>query len=135
MKAFVKLAMFGVIASALYPSVARATNIQTIFCGVHQVSVITASGVNQPMLVVSCVNSLPNTGIHYYAYPLLSTNVPVFQAFMTLLSAQMSANQITSNANHWINPVVITVDMDDTSGNNWGCGSANCRTILNIDAF
>ena len=131
MKAFVKLAMLAIIAGAMYPAVAHATNIQTVRCGIGQVYVVTST--NLPMLVIACAPN-PNTP-PYYAYPLLSTNAPIFQAFMTLITAQASANQITAHANNWTNALLITVDMDDTSGNNWGCGAANCRTILNIETF
>ena len=131
---FVRFMLCGICAIVMHPALGRATNIQSVQCAVHTISISTASvQFNQPRLTVSCVT--PNNGIPYYAYPLLSNNAALFQALVALISAQGNANQVTIDISSKWNPISITYDDDDKSGNNWGCGSANCRTILSVDVL
>jgi hypothetical protein len=133
-KAFVRFMLCGICAIVMHPALGRATNIQSVSCAMHTVSISTASvPYNQPRLTVSCVT--PNNGIPHYACPLLSNNAALFQALAALISAQGNANQVTMDISSKWNPILITYDDDDKSGNNWGCGSANCRTILSVDVL
>jgi FlaG/FlaF family flagellin (archaellin) len=133
MKCYATLPAVVWLAIASYPSISEAANIQTSSCIVEGINVSTANAqYDQPRLTIVCQNA-PN-GISYFAY-LASNNPTVFQALATTISAAQVANQITIQLKNYNNAVLIKYDLDDKSGNDWGCGGANCRMILSLQVI
>jgi hypothetical protein len=134
MKPFVKPAILFAIATVIYPVAAHATDIVSTSCIVQNISITTSNlPFDQPRLTVTCSSVVPSSNITYFAFPLLASDSelspasqgPLFQTLTTLLSAHGGAGRV----------LTISYDLSDASGNSWGCGSANCRIILNVDAF
>jgi hypothetical protein len=65
--------------------------------------------------------STAQNGISYFAFR-LSDGSDMFKTFLSTLTSAKLGNR----------PVEIYYDPNDTSGNNWGCGSANCRRIKQL---
>jgi len=126
-------AMFASLACLAYPQKSLAADSQ-VTC--HAPVVITwATGAGptpRPNVVIDCTGG-SSAGFEFYAYPLapapgLSFNANFANSIPTLVGNLVLLNGPATD-------ITLDSDLSNTSGNSWGCGSANCRILDQVHGY
>jgi len=105
------------ILAMLFAPSSVAAELSKVTCAAPVAEVATGQSIGPlaPRFTVVCTGGSTAGNITYFAFR-ISDNPTVAQLLATLLRPNMKSIGIIS-------------DLNDTSGNSWGCGGANCRII------
>ena len=117
-------ALLAALACLAYPQKSLAAVDTEVTCTAPVVIAwATGAGVTpKPNVVIDCTGGTSVPGVQFFAYrydvnPNFANSIPALVGFYVLEHGPGASITLSSN-------------LSDTSGNNWGCGGANCR-ILN----
>ena len=86
----------------------------------------------RPNVIIDCTGG-SSAGFQFYAYPLAPAPALNFNANF--------ANAIPTLVGNWVlrngagSSITLLSDLNNTTGENWGCGSANCRILDQVFGY
>ena len=122
-----KVSVITLAFGSLLPFIATAAHAQdtAVTCSGPVLQVNTGVDGEQPRFTIRCSGGSSAGAITYFAYRLSSSK--------TLPQLLASAFE-TYELQHGTGSIAISSNLNDTSGNAWGCGAGNCRIIDYLSA-
>jgi hypothetical protein len=121
-------AIFAIVASLASPQKSHAATYTEVTCN-SPVVVAWATGAGstpKPQVTIDCTGG-SSAGFEFFAFrydinPNFANSIP------TLVANWVLMNGTSSN-------IILYSNLEDVSGNAWGCGSANCRIINQVRGY
>ena len=93
----------------------------TVLCVSPQVEVITGADGTAPRVTINCTGGSSVPGIPYFSYQ-IATSPAIAMLIQQDIGPFLQLYGATAQ-------IQIVTDLNDTSGDAWGCSAANCRII------
>ena len=126
-------AMFVALACLAYPQKSLAADTE-VTCHAPVVVVWATGGgpFPRPQVTIDCTGG-SSAGIQFFAYPLAAAPGLSFNANFANSIPVLVGNLVLVHGPG--TDITLTSDLSNTSGNNWGCGSANCRILDQVFGY
>ena len=120
-------AIFVSLACLAYPEKSLAADTQVTCTAPVVVAWATGAGPTpRPNVIIDCTGG-SSAGFRFFAYPLAPVNGLTFNANFANSIPTLVANWVLVNGP--LSSITLLSDLSNKSGNNWGCGGANCRIL------